>query len=298
MSGVYAQTPVFKVMASSGKSSKGTVGLKVGTPLTTTDQITVATQSYLGLSYNKGGTIQISKAGTYSVKDLETKLLASKKTVSQKVADLVIGEITKNGDADIHKNPYKYQNVTGSVERATFMNDIVTMLPKSTDFFHSDYTIKWHKLVDNKTYIVVMMNQFDEVLKKVEVADTLYKVDFSTPELAETDMIKIKILSKERKVKEMEGFSFNLLEPKHLESFKRKLAEFKAGLSGNEQESAYKLELAMFYEEHGMLADAFNLYEEVTSSEPSNEGLLIAYNQFLIRHNVGPTADQIREQYK
>jgi hypothetical protein len=292
-----AQTAIFKVMASSGKSTENAKLLKVGAALSANDKITIAPtgQTYLALSYSKGGTIQISKAGTYLIKDLEAKLLASKKSVSQKYADFVIGEMTKSGDVNIHKTPYKYQNVTGSVERSMFKSDLVAMLPTVSKFRAKEYRLAWHHVMGNKTYQLKIMNEFDEVVKTAEVQDTSFVLKTDTPELTESEMIKVFLDTKDVKLKYIVKTTLNRMESQFSEKMETQLAEikktFKEDVNG-------KLQEALLYEDNGLLLEAMQAYEAAMKAEPVSEIYTIAYNQFLIRNRIGPTEEQIRNQYK
>ncbi len=282
----YAQG-TFKVIASSGKEapSKNGTALKIGGQIAPTDQIKVGAGSYLGLSYAKGGTVQISKAGTYSAKDLESKLLASTKTASQKYADFIIGEVVKGGDVNMHKNPHAYQNVTGSVERA--ISDMVVFLPNDTYFTQDNYTFKWYSVIKAKNYKIEFFDNFDTVLKTVQVQDTVYTINLNSPELKEADLIKIRVTPKEVKLTKIPEFSFNRDEAHH-KKMMAKLEKLKKELGTDlETDATKQLELALFFEENRMLIDAKQAYEKASQLDPESATLAIALDQFMIRYGIG-----------
>lgn len=277
---------IFKVIASSGQNEKSGTGVKIGTQIASTDQIKVGVKSYLGLSYAKGGTVQISKAGTYSAKDLEAKLLASSKSSSQKYADFIIGEVVKNGDANIHKNPYAYQNVTGSVERAT--HAISVDLPNTTRYMKDAYTFNWQKVIGGKNYQIQLFNQFEEVVKTVNTQDTTYTINLNSQELKESDFVKVVITCKEVKFPSNQIPAFSFIKEDSDKEVKQKIEKFKSSLGEGYSEDAQKqLELALFLEENKFIVDAFEAYKKATELEPANETIKIAYEQFRIRYGIG-----------
>lgn len=289
--GAVAQDYTFKVMASSGVSKKGATALKIGSTLLGADQVTVDAKSYLSLAHSKGGTVQISKAGTYKVAELEKQMLAAKKSVSQKYANFVIGEITKANGEDIHKNPYKYQNVTGSVERS-FGSSMAVRLPKTT-YIHKDaYTFSWHKPKEGKVFIYVL-DEFSEIIKNYEKSGNDTTLTFNLKDFNESALyavvVSTKPISKEKLEKDglNKGFGIRKMETADLEKFKKELQALKTSLGDDEKDVNLKLNEAIFLEEKEMYLDAMQAYEDAVKLEPNDEVYKIAYNQFLIRKNIG-----------
>ncbi|MCU0445220.1 MAG: hypothetical protein MUE85_09910 [Microscillaceae bacterium] len=293
----FAQDFTFKVIASSGASHKNTAGkeenkLKLGSKLVAGDKVVVAPASYLGLTYAKGGTVQISVAGTYSVKDLETKLLNSKKSVTEKYANFIIGEMTKGNGADIHKNPYKYQNVTGSVERG--FSDLVVMLPKNSKTFQNEYKLQWYKVDGNKTFTIKITDFTDELIKTVETTDTTWVLKWDAPEFKDQSSVQVKIIPKEKKLTFLTKYSIERLESEDLTGFQKQFKDFETKEIGNAKDANALLNRAVYLEENEMYIDALYAYTEARKLEPKNEIFEIVYNQFLIRRNIGP-AEQIKK---
>lgn len=291
--GTVAQDYTFKVMASSGVSKKGTTALKIGSTLLGADQVTVDAKSYLSLAHSKGGTVQISKAGTYKVAELEKQMLAAKKSVSQKYANFVIGEITKANGEDIHKNPYKYQNVTGSVERS-WGSAMAVRLPKTTFIYKDAYTFSWYKPKDGKVFIYVL-DEFSEIIKTYEKSGNDTTLTFNLKDFSESALyavvVSTKPIAKEKLEKDgdvlKKGFGIRKMEAADLEKFKKELQALRTSLGGDEKDVNLKLNEAIFLEEKEMYLDAMQAYEEAIKLEPNDEVYKIAYNQFLIRKNIG-----------
>jgi hypothetical protein len=288
---------IFKVIASSGSNTKGGAAVKIGTQVASADQIVVGAKSYLGLSYAKGGTVQISKAGTYSAKDLETKLLASSKSSAQKYADFIIGEVVKGSDGNIHKNPYAYQNVTGSVERTLGSGlDVEVLLPKTNKCLGNTYTFNWLPKKNVTEYVVQIKDNFGEILKSTVVNTTSFTFNLNAPEFKSVDFITVTVATKETaSMKELNEYAFDKPE----DFFLQKLTAFTRGLGEGYAEIAQKqLELAVFLEENKYLLDAQLAYKKATEIEPDNEIFKVAYNQFLIRHIDNTLKDKLIAENK
>jgi hypothetical protein len=300
----HAQDYVFKVIASSGSTHKNAPKeenkLKIGGKLSGGDKIVVGSASYVGLSYAQGGTAQISIAGTYTVKDLETKLLASQKSVGQKYASFIIGEMTKAEGSDIHKNPYKYQNVTGSVERAVVFNpnEIVVLLPVQTSFLQNQYTVKWNKVTGVAEYAVLVKNNFGEDVKKFTTADTSFVLDLNEKGLIDSDQAIVSVTPTNVKIAEPKEYSFNRLDKKDLEHFLKKFNHFKNHEKIDEQDAHSLLNMAVYLEEHKMIMDATVAYEKAMNLAKGDEVFEVAYKQFLIRHEIAKASQFIEEEAK
>ncbi len=286
----FSQGYVFKVIASSAaketpnKSENG--NLKIGTKLQAGSKITVDNKGYLALAHAQGGTIQISKKGTWSIGELEINLAKNQKTLGKKYVDFVIGSVVKNGEVDIHKNPHKYQNVTGSVERA-LVKDLVVMLPKETKIIFEENTIHWHALKGTKTYIIEIKNAMGELVKKYETADTTLR--FNTKDFNFNDeVVDLTVFSKERpKGVKLGEYGLIPLANDQKKSFTTAYESFKNENKSIENNAHYKLLEASFFEEHKLMLDALTAYESAVKLSNNEEVYDIALKQFTIRYNIG-----------
>lgn len=292
ISSIFGQGYVFKVIASSAEKTTPNTSqngsLKIGTRLQTNDKITVSNKGYLALAHNQGGTVQISKAGNWTIKDLEANLAKNQKSLGKKYVDFVIGSVVKNGDVDIHKNPHKFQNVTGSVERA-LEKDLVVMLPKTSKIIFEENKIHWHALKGTSNYIIEVKDAMGDIAKTYEVKDTM--LTFNTKDFKDfSDVMTFRVYSKERlkdKSVKLGEYGFVPTSPKAKEAFLKKHEEFKAENKGNENTAHYKLLEANFFEENGYLLDALNAYESAVQLSNNEEVYDVALKQFTIRFNIG-----------
>jgi hypothetical protein len=295
ISAVFAQQNyVFKVIASSNEKATPNrtqkENLKIGSKLQSNDQVIVSNKGYLALAHHQGGTVQISKAGSWSVKDLEANLAKNQKSVGKKYVDFVIGSVVKNGDVDIHKNPHKYQNVTGSVERS-FPYNLVVNLPKSTNIFKDSYQINWHPLTNTKNYIIQIENEFDEVVKTWEVQDTTTTINLK--DIPESQSLQIKILPKERKNDknvQLGKYGLVFLSANAKKDIQTKFNTFQKDFKEEDLNTAhYKLLEGNFFEENNLLLDALESYRTAVKISNNEEVYDVTLKQFLIRKNIGNT---------
>ncbi len=277
----YAQN-TFKVITASGGNinfkNEKTNTLKIGEGINANDQITVG--GYVALSYQKGGTVQISKVGTYKVSELEANLLKSKQSATQKYASLVIGEIVKNGDVDTHKNPYKYQKVTGSVERAISSGKKISTFV--TKRFKDKYNIALNKEELEATCNIKLIATSNAEIKSFEQTTETFLVDFNDEKLKTQPIVTIEIEAKGKN----SARQIIIKKPKaqDVKKVKAELDELKNNNKNAEFSSAeLKLQEAVIWENQGFELEAMEAYKEAKNLNEEDEIFTIAYNQFLMR---------------
>lgn len=277
----------FRVLASSGTSTL--MGAKkkllVGTKLGNSQKVKVSPRSYLSLVHQSGGTVQISKAGTYDISSLEKKLAAQRKSLSSKYATYIISELTRNGKENINANRYKYMNVTGSVKRATF-NAFSVYLPEATNFYSPKVTIAWQQLIGTKNYVLKITDRFEEkVYYTKTLQDTTTVVDFSQGNLKNAEDCLVVIESKERRIKS-DKYGLFRLEKEDQPAFAKAYTAFKNS-NKEESEAARKLSEAFFFEDKGFYTDALRCYQKAAGLSENAEAYVTALKQFLVRRDMG-----------
>lgn len=282
----------FRVLASSGTSTIANNGnsLSVGQRLSNNHSIKVSPQSYLSLVHSSGGTVQISKAGVYNIANLEKKLDEKRKSLSSRYVTYIISELTKKGKENINANRYKYMNVTGSVNRATF-NAFSVYLPDRSNFYSPKITITWQALVKTQNYILKITDRFeDRVLYTKTLSDTSTVVDFSQGKLkGELDFL-VSIESKERGIKS-DKYGLFRLDEEDAPKFTKAYNTFKANNkeTGN---AAIKLSEAFFFEDKGFYTDALRCYTAAAEMSNNADAYVTALQQFLVRRNMGQTPEE------
>ncbi|OJJ15857.1 hypothetical protein BKI52_36675 [marine bacterium AO1-C] len=294
--GAQAQSK-FRVLASSGKNTIAGKDKKlyVGTRLAGNQSVNVSSRSYLSLVHNSGGTVQISKPGTYNIASLEQKLAAKRKSTTGRYVTYVISELTRKNNENINANRYKYMNVTGSVKRATF-NAFSVYLPESTNFYEPKITISWQELVGTQNYILKITDRFEEkVFYTKTLKDTVTTVDFSQGQLKDAQDFLIVIESKERKIKS-DKYGLFRLDEEDAPKFNKAYASFKSNNTEGDG-AAKKLSEAFFFEDKGFYTDALRCYKEAAKIANNAEAYVVALKQFLVRRDMGqvPEEDQKKD---
>lgn len=290
--GVTQAQYTFRVLASSGQSKiAGGKKLLAGTSLSTANKITVSPRSYLSLVHKSGGTVQISKAGTYSVANLAQKLAQTKASVSKRYATYIISELTKGNKENINKNRYKYMNVTGSVKRDVPV--IYVFTASSNNYSDPKVDIKWMPINGAKEYDVIIEDLFEESVDKMKVSTTNLTIDFSKYK-TEDQRFVVRVVAKlpisDGKFRTLEvKFEVGELEKGKKKSFEKAYTEFKKGISG-EMNAADKLSEAFLMEDYKLYIDALKSFKEAVKISGNDEAYTTAYHQFLIRHAIGDYA--------
>lgn len=284
----------FRVLASSGQSKvAGGKALRTGAALTKASKITVSPRSYLSLVHKSGGTVQISKAGTYSVSSLAQKLAQTKASVSKRYATYIIKELTKGNKENINKNRYKYMNVTGSVERKN-PNEIDVFMASSNNYIDPKVKITWKEVKGAKEYTVIIADLFDEELYRTKVSGTSMLIDFSKYK-AEDERFIVRVSTKvpapgNKLQKKTRSCEVGAMAKTKAKAFETAYADFKKGISGK-MNAADKLSEAFMMEDHKLYINALNSFQDAVKMSGNDEAYVTAYRQFLIRNNIGNYAE-------
>ena len=296
--GVSQAQYAFRVLASSGQSKIAGQPKKlyVGSTLQSRNKVTVSPRSYLSLVHKSGGTVQISKAGTYSISFLEQKLAKTKASASKRFSTYVIGELTKNGKENINRNRYKYMNVTGSVKRKTTFNKFKVFLASTSNFFDPKVEVKWNPLAMTKQYKVTLVDEFGEEVYAKETADTSMVIDFDGIK-SESAMFIFNVSSKERANIKSDPYQIGPIEVEKAPAFKKEYNAFKKTISGK-MNAADKLTEAFIFEKHEFYLDAMKSYREALKMSGNDEAYETALRQFMIRHGIGDFEKYLQDNKK
>lgn len=293
--GVTKAQYAFRVLASSGQSKIAgqTKKLYVGHTLKTNNRVTVASRSYLSLVHRSGGTVQISKAGTYNIASLEKKLAQTKASVSKRYATYIIGELTKGGKENINHNRYKYMNVTGSVHRAPSLNKFRVFLATTSNYYNPEVLVKWNPLAMSKVYKVTLVDEFGDEVFSQETTDTLININFKKIK-SESAMFIFSVASKERPNIKSTPYQIGPIEVEKAPAFKKEYTAFRQTL-GAKANAADKLSEAFLFEKHEFYVDAMKSFKDAAKMSGWDEAYTTAYHQFLIRHGIGDYEKYIKK---
>ena len=290
----HAQDAVFKVMASQGEvviskpnAADAHSNASSGTRLYKNETLQVQGKSYVGLMHISGQTMQIKAPGTYQVKDLDSKLsAAAAKSVSQRYANYVFDEITKDGDKD-HQ---QFMAVTGSVMRSSKNAAAVKpLIPPTAVLFEGKNTIHWLKAPGTgNTYVFSVSDLYDETVFTKETTDTLLALDFSKlPKLKNEKMCVVRVSVKGKKQTVSDQCALKFLPASDAALVSKDLSTMKIG---SDNSGISKVAQAFFYEQNGLYLDALNSYQEALEMEPEVQDYRDMYRNFLVKVGLLETA--------
>lgn len=275
-----AQDYIFKILASNGENQlvRDGAGNKVtiGKQLLKGDKIVVGNNCYLGLVHKSGKTIEIKKAGTYSLNDLDGQVTTQNKGVCSKYVDFMVGEITSQ-DEDVNKNKYKYMAVTGSVERPA-KPAIKSFLPKDAKVLKDKLELSWIPVEGEKTYIVTLTNLFQDTLFTQKVTGNAVSIDLSKFAF-EKDKIYQWTIEGEGHGTDFSPRVIRAMEQQEEKEISEEIKLVKAELK--EENALNKFVLANIYSEKNLLIEAIAAYQAAIRLAPDVEAYKIAYGQFL-----------------
>ena len=271
----------FKVLASRGTNSfvanGATAKLVTGSKLNNGASITVGDNGYVGLVHKSGKSIELKKAGTFAINDLEKQVAATSSTASKKYADFVLNELSKGGNKDYHTN----MSVTGSVERGSDDELLKAVCPNSSDILGQSFKLSWLPVTGAKSYVLTVSNMFEEEILKLETSETTALVDLSKLNLNGQKAIIWSVAVKEKPELKSGNHALKFLEANKQVELKTNLTDIKTELGG--ESALNKIILAGFYEKNNLYVDAIESYKEAIKLEPDVQEYKEAYNSFLSR---------------
>jgi hypothetical protein len=277
----FGQEYAFKVLANKGgnevKSGDSWQPIKTGASLLADDEIKVATNAYLGLVHKSGKPLEVKEAKTYKVSEL-AKLITVGSSVVTKYTDFILS----SNSAEAKKNRL---SATGAVHRGEPEIDLFLPENQHSAVYNNIAIISWDATKIPGPYVITFKNMFDDEVSKVETPETSYSLDFNDPKFAKEDKIIVQVTSKTDSKEVSKQHLIKKLSPADHDNIKKSLDQILNEV--NEPTALNKLILAGFYEENKLLIDAITAYEEAIKLAPDVPSYKEAYDEFLLRHNIG-----------
>jgi hypothetical protein len=279
---VFAQEYAFKVLANKGtnevKTGESWQPLRTGASLRSADEVKLSDNAYIGLVHASGKPMELKKAGSYKISELETKV-GSGSSVLNKYTDFILS----SNSAEAKKNRL---SATGAVHRATETAAIKLLLPENqhSGIYNTTAVINWDGAKVAGPYVVTLRNMFDDELARVETPETSIRVDLNDPKFASENAVLVEVASKADAKLASKQHLIKKLTPADNEKIRKSLAEINGEVQ--EQTALNKLILAGFYEENNLFIDAISAYEEAIKLAPDVPSYKEAYEEFLLRHGL------------
>lgn len=278
-----AQGYTFRVLANKGtnkvkKSSGQEVTLKTGATLNAGDQLVASEGAYIGLMHKTGRTIEVRKAGTMAVSDLEKKVQTGNTTVASRYAKFVNDKMSDSGGSG---NVYSRQKATGAVSRKVGDGSLDIFLPDQLEVLSETVIINWEEETESETYIVTVKNILDEVIFETETNNTSIKLDFSSEAMQKDEGAGLYIFSvRDKNNEDIASKNVGIKRTIEDESL---VADFESLKSEVPEDSPLsKLIYASFFEEKGLILDASTKYQEAIDMAPEVQDFQELYDNFLI----------------
>ncbi len=279
----YAQSYTFKVLANKGhnqiKSGSEWLPLKTGVSLDDKNEIKIASPAYIGLVHRGGRTLELKKAGVYSVADLSAKVNSSSNSVAGKYADYVLSKMQAGTKAN-------RLNTTGAVHRGSSDSEIKLMIPRAVEIYNPKVTLNWEKtdLENDVTYEVTLKNMFDDVLKVIDTKDNFLQLDMSQEGMVNENELLVDVKVKGKADLSSEVYAIKKLNSSRSEEIKVNLNELKQAIK--EETALNTLILAAFYEENNLMMDALDQYYKAKALAPDVESYEEALAAFIARNGL------------
>jgi hypothetical protein len=287
---LYAQD--FKVLTSNGNNvlKVGNKRIWAGTLLKNTDVITVVQNGYLGLMHVKTGkTVEIKKAGTYTMSTLTPKTGGS--SLGAKYSSYVADELFKGEKQDVNKNHRKYMAITGAVSRdmkkleATKPLTVFATDASAQNVYESVIYFAWLPSTKDKPekYIVQILNFDNELVALIETEKTAIEIDMSIYKKAKNGdaTFIVNVLTGEA-ISYKGTFTVTLMDKTEKEGIKKEI-----GAEKPENALDYLIR-ARYFEDKKLFYDAIKSYQKAIEMQ-NLDSYKNAYMEFLSRNNIGYT---------
>jgi hypothetical protein len=282
----FAQSSSFRVLAAKGDNKKDGEAIRIGTTLSSNDQITLADGSYLGLLHSSGQTLEVREKGTFKVSDLEGRLKKGNADLTGRYAQYVVSEVAKGEEV---AGAYRHMSKTGAVERAG-KSAIMSVMPRSLSLAGDQTVVSWFVLEevakikeeDVDKYLVTVTDMYNNVLFTEETEEPNFVIDLTDPRYKGERSVLYQISVIE------EGKESIKSEPNNIKRVNAKEAKkyiTEAEQIGDDSALGYLIR-AQYFEEKQLLADAIAAYHKAMSLEPDVETYKILYEGFLDRNKM------------
>jgi len=294
---LFAQNYDFKVMAAKGKAtiqkenSKSWTDVKLGTQLSGKDMIKLTGNSYISLVHKSGKTVELKKAGSFSVAELSKSVGSNKSSVSKRFADYLMDEISSSDDmlaAGEHRDKMK---TTGSVERSMntqpFVNKDALQLnsARKVNFLNTTFTFRWKEFEQSKDYEFVLADRFDKPVVTKNVTGTMVTLNADELKLDKDTYYFWSVRVKGKEKQKSDDACFLILSDDKVNAIKDTVELIKSEFEDPNTASA-KIILAAYYEQNHIVDEALKAYQEAKTLAPDVEIYDRLYQRFLSRTNI------------
>lgn len=281
---VSAQEKTLRVVSESGLVRVKNAGdpnwkeVHVNDSYAISSKLRVGLNSYLCLVDSSLNTYEIRETGDYELKLVDSLLTSKNNTINKKIKSFFLHEILTN------KQKFKEMHVLASVIRSG-NNKIDTPLPTNSIVYSIPLQLRWFPYLEEKTYLLYLLNDKNQLINMQEVSDTIFSVDENTIKLAPQKTFKWFVQS----INDPNVISDTLLIRTLSELKKEEIDDHIAVLEAdflNSDSPLNNLLLAKYFESENIFSEAEKYYHASIDLAPNTILYWYEYVQFLARNNI------------
>ncbi|ANQ50767.1 hypothetical protein KMW28_19720 [Flammeovirga yaeyamensis] len=274
---VNAQEAKFMVLGAKGEITSDGKKVNVGDMLVSNASVKVnGTNPYLGLAYIAGGTLELTKKGSFEVNDLEKKLSNKNNDLVSKYVDFIKDELT--GSSGETSSQAKYGSVTRSLKK----KPIYFYAPINSNAIKSEVTLTWalkEGVSSNDKFKIYIKDRKQHVLVEDDVQGTSYKLDLNDAKLKDQKYLfyYVEDASNHKISSDMYAFQVYMMgEDKETDKELAQLKENNTAIG--------HLILAKYYEDKGFIVNASSAYEKAIALSNGDKQYTKMYQDFQSRY--------------
>lgn len=305
----------FKVLAVRGQVSSGNGTVKVGARLGLKDKLTVGKDGYVSLSHTNGRTLEVRKAGSYKVSDLDKDATKKGSSASSKFASYVASELTEVKEPDAFRDVHRGRmRTTGAVERAngdevsvvdtvaqavgglgeaqhlamvaygsiSKGRSIIAIMPRHTRLLGDSVAFQWHPSPNATGYRVVVQDRGGATVFERTVTDTMVVVpSASIPE----GQLCFWHLEAQGIDLRSDAYGLFRLSGDERRSTEQVIASVRSEVDDDDG-AIGSLVLAAAFEDQGLIADAYRAYDRAVRIAPDVQNYKRLFAEFLRRQGL------------
>ena len=281
---IFSQDSIFKVLAIKGEilidndNSNLWQKLSIGSNIIGKKKIKLSNDSYLGLAYSPGGTLELKQSGEYNFSQLKYLLKSDYHSINRKFSDFVFNELTKK------IGMIKEMKSAGTVIRVR-PNSIPVAMPFSSCIIDSQIIFKWYPTSKSSNYIFKLMNCSNRTIYMKEINDTSLFINLNPLYLESDTAYKWYVYEFDNPEISSDTICIVKYSQNKIEAIKDSLNELNKEL-GNDPSALNQIIYSEFFKRNQLNIDAMRALEKATALEPTVEVYEYMLNEFFINMRI------------
>jgi hypothetical protein len=276
---LYAQTDLFTILAVQGKvaisKNKPDVwkNLKIGDKFSSEYKIKIGKNSYAGMIYANGKSVELHQQGIFNCSELKSSALGSPASSNKKFVEFVLKELTKNIENS------REMKVTGAVVRER-INEIVVGIPSNTSIIDANMNFKWFPYTGTNDYNFKIIDEENKTIYMKKLQDTSITIDLNLFCFPGNPGFRWIVSDYDNsKISSDTNYIIKFTQSQ-AEAIKDSVALINETI-GNEESSINQTILAEFYQRNNLNIDALEAYKKAVKLSPGVKIYPNLFKEFL-----------------